>query len=126
MLVYSATAPMAAALLQAANGSGTFQVRAYNNNQGALVVTAVDNVSIQQQSPNPPRPTAPPPPPQQELTLAVVSQALNVRAGPGGPVIGSLRAGTPVALAGCDASWCRLAMPFAGRVGWVSKQFLRF
>lgn len=57
-----------------------------------------------------------------QSTQARAVQAVNVRTGPGAQfgVVGVLRGGEVVGLAGCDAYWCQLA---DGR-GWVSRQYL--
>ena len=129
MLVYAASGKDANAVASAARNGDAFKVHAYNNNQGALIVTAVDGVTVANAPP--PQtggPTAFPPSSGTGIGLAVVTRAVNVRAGhsTADKVIGSLPAGTPVAVATCEGSWCRLALPFGANVGWVSKQFLQF
>ena len=58
----------------------------------------------------------------QAANQARAVQGVNVRTGPGSqfPVVGVLRGGDVVGLAGCDPYWCRLS---DGR-GWVSRQYL--
>jgi hypothetical protein len=55
-------------------------------------------------------------------TQARAAQSVNIRTGPGAQfgVVGVLRGGEIVGLAGCDPYWCQLA---DGR-GWVSRQYL--
>ena len=129
MLVYAASGKDANAVASAARNGGAFKVHAYNNNQGALIVTAVDGVTVASAPPPPTGgSTAFPPSFGAGVALAIVTRAVNVRAGhsTADKVIGSLPAGTPVAIASCEGSWCRLALPFGAKVGWVSKQFLQF
>ncbi len=131
MLVYAANGKDANSLLQAAGSGGAFKVHAYNNNQGALVVTSVDAVSVA--SVPPPHspsggPTTFPRPQGGTPGIAIVTRDLNVRTGPGNgnKVIGILPAGTPVPIAGCDGSWCQLGLQPGLQIGWVSKQYLQF
>jgi hypothetical protein len=133
MMVYALSAKNSEALLQAAKSGGTFQVHAYNNSQGAMVVSSIDAVApvanLPSTLPGPGQPTGPVGPAQPATggTVARLIQNTNVRNGSGSPtVIGSLPAGTQVVIAACDPLWCQLATPFAGQIGWVWRQFLQF
>jgi uncharacterized protein YraI len=57
-------------------------------------------------------------------SAAVVSNDLNLRAGPGTsyPVISTMPAGAQVAVRNCSGNWCQVN--FGGEVGWASASYL--
>jgi hypothetical protein len=139
MLVYPAGSPNATALLQASR-SGRFDVHAYNNGQGALVITSIDVTPVPAATgstnptggvvvPQPAGPLAPPAGgPARAVATATVTTAVNIRSGPSGnnPVIGVVRGGTTVAITGCMNGWCALRQLIGIQQGWVAQQFLAF
>jgi hypothetical protein len=127
MLVYPASGVNAQGLVQAARPGGTFIGQAYNNGQGALVVTALQAVTVASLPASQPRPERTRTP-TEILGVAIVTQQLNVRAGPStqAPVLARLEGGAAVEIAECQGNWCRLAQLVGNRPGWVSRLFLRF
>jgi uncharacterized protein YraI len=51
-----------------------------------------------------------------------VTSDVNLRNGPGGAVIGSVRAGETVDVIQCSGSWCEIRR--SGPDGWISRQYL--
>lgn len=71
--------------------------------------------------PPPGGPPGPPPPPQAggPPPPATVNTNVNLRQGPGTnyPIVMTIPAGAPVAVAGCSGSWCQV--DFQGRSGFI-------
>jgi hypothetical protein len=135
MLVFPSNGANAGGLLQATKAGGRFDLHAYNNGQGALVVASVDATAAATSPPqSPPPATVPPafpqpvPPSNFSAVTATATTAVNVRSGPSStsPVIAVLQGGASVAVAGCSNGWCALAQPFGIQQGWVAQQFLAF
>jgi uncharacterized protein YraI len=54
--------------------------------------------------------------------VTTVTADVNLRNGPGGNVIGQVRAGESVDVVECSGSWCRIIR--SGPDGWISRQYL--
>lgn len=125
MLAYRRSGSDAAkvkALVDAAGQGGTFQVHAYNDNNGVMVVTNIDQVVAAVE----PAPSMEPgsDPGSVEGVIATVIRTVNVRDKSKKTILGKLAAGTQVAVASCDDFWCRVVANVSGGYGYVSREFL--
>ncbi len=124
VLVYkrqAGDAKIASNLVQAAENGGTFQVHANNDGNGAMLVASLDQAEPLS------APTGLPGPQQgaQGALVATVISAVNLHVGDKkSKFVVTLRAGTQLAVAGCDNFWCRVLADVPGGFGFVSRKYL--